>query len=410
VFYRIARLFLIAIAVMLAIAYFAILARAVYYGFGTQVVLFGFVISVVLGAIVTVVSGLKQSRRSWAVLSSLEQAVRLNMPLPKMVRAIGAGDLGRGKFSRDMLLAADSIEHGVPVACVLSALPRMPQRIIDLVAAAERVGRLPQVLTRLVEQRRSAISRSLASRSFDFVYPLLLFPIFVGVLSFLVVKVLPKFEQICRDFGIPLPVLTRSLLAFTRNGGALAVMLVPLALLVLLLSGIVWHWQGPNLGLVERPGAWLANRLPWIGGMRRNRALGEMLTFTADAVEGGRPITVSLAEAAQACADSGLRRMLQTWVEGISRGQPIASAAHSAGLPPLVCGMVATAVQTPDLAPVLHFLGRHYTARFSRALTLLQASMVPVMAILMGLFVAWLALCILGPMIALVQTVSVPVR
>jgi type II secretory pathway component PulF len=36
--------------------------------------------------------------------------------------------------------------------------------------------------------------------------------------------------------------------------------------------------------------------------------------------------------------------------------------------------------------------------------------MVPVMAIFMGLFVAWLALCILGPMIALVQTVSVPVR
>ena len=68
--------------------------------------------------------------------------------------------------------------------------------------------------------------------------------------------------------------------------------------------------------------------------------------------------------------------------------------------------MLATATNTPDVAQVLRFLGRHYSSKFSCAVALMDASVVPLLALAMGALVMWIALCVFMPMVRLIDRVT----
>src|SRR5437762_1781620 len=200
-------------------------------------------------------------RRAASVLNYLEQAVRLNLPLPRMVRAIGEGETGR--FARDMSHAQQALEEGAPLATVLDAVPQIPGRVIALVAGAEREGRLPQVLARLVQQRQAAVQRTMTYTSFyRLYYPPALALSLITITWMLMVFVMPKFQQIFKDFRTPLPRVTQITLDFARASGPWVALVLLLLLVSLIFSTFASRWLGVGYGLVESPLAWIANRLP----------------------------------------------------------------------------------------------------------------------------------------------------
>lgn len=345
-------------------------------------------------------------RRAAAVLSHIEQAVRLNLPLPRIVRAIG--DAEQGKFAMDLESARVALEQGAPLAVVLAAVPQMPQHVVRQVAVAERVGRLPQVLAHLMQQRRNAIVRGLGWPRFYALYPLLVGTAIVVVTLLLQVFVMPKFVQIFRDFNAELPRVTRITLYVSRELGPMLAIISVLLVILSLFSTIVPRFRSVTFGIVESPSDWILNRLPWIGTIRMHRALGEVLEFTAQAIDAGRPVEKSLAEVADLPANSLVRRRIGDWANRVAAGQTLAQAAREAQLPAMVSALLAPAMDTPDVAEVFRFLGRYYSTRFSRGLTLLQAAIVPTTAMVLGLFVGWVVLSIFAPLIALIQSVSVP--
>ena len=135
-------------------------------------------------------------------------------------------------------------------------------------------------------------------------------------------------------------------------------------------------------------------------------AYGDVFDFAADSVEAGITLNGSLIEASQIPTNSLVRNRISNWVSRMSRGQSVPEAARGARLPPLVCGMLATTTHTQDLPHVLRFLGRYYRSRFSRATALIQAGVVPMLAMVMGLFVAWLALSVMLPLVRLIEVLS----
>ena len=70
--------------------------------------------------------------------------------------------------------------------------------------------------------------------------------------------------------------------------------------------------------------------------------------------------------------------------------------------------MLGTARTPPDLVAVLRFLSRMYGARFSRTLIILRESVVPILALVGGVVVCAIALSVFGPLLVMIQTVSMP--
>jgi type II secretory pathway component PulF len=405
---KLIQLLLIAVAVLGVIALFYIAINAF---FDQPQWFLVMLIPLFIGALMlfllwTIFATVARRRRASVVLNYIEQAVRLNLPLPRVVQALAESEGGR--FSRDLEEARIRLEQGESLATVLEVIPKIPPRIIGLVAAAERTGRLPQVMSRMMEQRRNAISRGLGYMPIYRMYPLVLALTLVSVASLWMIYVVPRFEQIFRDFKTDPPAITQFVISMLRIAWPWAPLLLIVIFLALLFNAIVTRWQGAGYGIIPGLTERIADFLPIVGRIRMIRALGDAMAFAADAVEAGRPLDVSLLEAGQLSSNAHLRRRIDGWVDLLNHGRSPSQAARDAHLPRLIWGMLATAVQTPDLAPVLRFLGRYYSTRFSRSIALLEASIAPMMAIIMGFFVALLALSVFAPMISLIQTVSSP--
>jgi type II secretory pathway component PulF len=355
-----------------------------------------------LVAIFTIAILARGRRRAMTVLDYLEQALRLNLPLPRVIQSIGEAE--GGHFGREMDQCRQALEQGAPLAVVVGAVPRMPRRIVSMIAAAERVGHLPQVLTRVMQQRREAMLKGLGGRgAFYRIYPWILAIVLVSMVSLLMTFVMPKYETIFHDFRVELPWVTRVTLSIVHGLGPLVGFGIVMVCAVMLFSEISSILNGRRLDYDGRLFARLANQLPGLRTIRMQSALGDVLDFAADSVELGRPLDLSLAEAAQITPNTRLREQIDLWIDGMKQGKMIAEAARGAGLPSIVYGMIGGAMQSQDLAKVLHFLGRYYRTRFSRTLILLQAAVGPGVALIMGFFVGWVALTMFLPIIHLID-------
>src|SRR5205085_2058619 len=156
--------------------------------------------------------------RGMVVLTYLNQAARLNLPLARMLDAAQVSETPRtGKRLRRL---RDLLEDGAPLdAALASATPEVSPRIVGLIGAAERSGRLPQALARTVDESNptSADDDAQTRDAFTRWYPAMMTLGVVLMVSFILIFVMPKFEDIYKDFGLRLPPATQSLLRISRS-------------------------------------------------------------------------------------------------------------------------------------------------------------------------------------------------
>lgn len=350
-----------------------------------------------------------RTRRAWIVLGSLDQAFRMNLPLPRVVASMAESEPGR--LGKDLRRVHDALQTGAPFAIALGVLPSVPERILRLVISAERIGRLPQVMARLLEQRQAAIASRAGRLPFYRFYPMVLCTIYVSVSSLLFVFVIPKFEAIFKDFNIHLPYATTLLLQVAHHwGGPLMTLATVMFVSFVSLAFGSW-WPGGSSAIITGITSRVFDYLPLVGDLRMKGALADLLHYSADAMESGYPLEVSLREAAEIAPSSRLRSKLRRWLERISAGESPGNAARDAGLPALMSGMINSSSHGGDLPEVFRFLARYYGYRYAATAALIEASILPLLALSMGVLVGWLMVAMLLPMVALInQCVPYPVR
>ncbi len=343
-------------------------------------------------------------RRAATVLAYLEQAVRLNQPLDKLLAAGAASE--RGRVAQRLADVRSNLECGLSVADSLSvAVPEVPTRWVGQVAFGEATGRLPQALERLVREDVRRPADPPEGRAFAAWYPPLLVAVAGLVVTLIDVFILPKFVQIFHDFGLPLPRLTLWLAGvgdwFPYVALALAVVL--LTLLGLRLRDLAGDGTPSWLlaGVRDRLG-W---SLPVVGSMTRDRSLADLCAALADAAEQGFPLEAALDRARQLDLNAVLRRRVARWAGGLAQGLDPVAAARGAKLPRLIAGLMST-VPAADAPAALRFAARFYASRHAARRQVLAAAYLPAVTVVMGLGVATVALALFLPMRDLINHVE----
>ena len=359
--------------------------------------------------------GLRRAR-AVAALNYVEQAVRLNLPLPPMLAAAERGETGR--LATKLRRLRQKLEDGAAIGAALDqALPGLPARAIGLIAAAERNGSLAATLARLVrELRRKPQAHGDPSRAILLRwYPLVLLLGLSTTLGMFAIFVMPKYQQIFNDFGVALPKITvYTTYAWGWVGPPLGVVMVAVALVLsgqmlaeALAPRSAWRDRGPQAGPLQVLLDWASWWLPLCRPIVRSRGLADVCYVLADAASAGRPADAALHDAARLRINVVLRRQVTHWASQIVAGVPLAEAARRAGMPPLVSGMLAPASApgkgSADVQDVFAFLARYYDGRFSRAAALLEGAAVPAMVMVFGFFVASASLGLMLPMMDLID-------
>jgi type IV pilus assembly protein PilC len=353
---------------------------------------------------------LRETRRrhTASVLGHVEQAVRLGLPLPDMLRAAQLSETCAVR--KRLLRVQDDLDDGLGLADALAeALPDMAQRDAALIACGERTGSLRETLARLVGERREAYRRSRgAGSSVPYKWYVVISLIgAVTVLLFSVVFVMPRFEALFMDFRISLPPITVKVLWATR---AYPIVVPIVALAAFMVGGReVLTFLSPRLLTTMSGWRWLDWVLWWVpgvGAMARNRGLADVCHVLASSVAAGVPMDRALAEAAIVPVNRVLQGRVRRWSEAVQDGMPVAQAARDAWMPELVAGFLSAAETAGNTGQALEFLARYYDARFSRIAALLEGAAVPGTALVLAVAVGGMALAIFMPLIRLIDVIS----
>ena len=370
---------------------------------------------VLLGAPVTLMV-LAQSatrirdRRAGVVLSHLDQAVRMNLPLTSMLFA--AADTERGPTRQRLNALAHSLESGTGLGdAIRKTVTEVNENAARLIDVGEWAGRIDPTLEYLGD-RYTPVNNDDDKHHFQLFYTAMILMMVGLTVVGMTVMIIPKFNEIFKDFGTELPEMTQwmvdisSFMVWYAFSEILGGILIFVYFIVLIAMVERWWFGVVDWGASFRGiGSSIGSRIPGIGSMPRDRALAQVCFVLGEAARSGLRLDSAIDEAAHLKMPGIWRSRIATFGEGVRNGLEPGEAARAAQLPPIVSGMLGPAARGGDTAGAFEFLARYFDQRFSRAAALVRGAMVPAAVLTLGFIVGLTVLAMIMPLVALIDGV-----
>ena len=321
----------------------------------------------------------------------LDRALGVLLDLPESERARKLIERVRERVrGGNALSSALEEEHGV-----------FSRLYLSLVRAGEAGGSLEETLRRLADylerarQLRGSIINAL-------IYPAFLL---VGVLASLVLLlayVVPQFVPIFQDMQVPIPWITRAVLAL---GNTLQAWWWLIALL-LIAGALAWR---ARLRDSHARLAWHARllHLRWVGPLLLKVETARIARTLGTLLKNGVPLLSALVIARQVTGNRALDAALAGAHEQVKGGSGLGLAlAQSALFPHLALQMVQVGEEAGQLDAMLLKVADTFEAESRRAIDRLLAALVPVLTIVMTVLVAIIMAAILLPLLSLTSNIQ----
>jgi type II secretory pathway component PulF len=341
------------------------------------------------------------------VLGYLDEAVRIGAPLPEALQAASFSE--RGRLAHQLGLVRWHLERGATVGAAMRSAAPVLAGPAGIVEAGERLGRLPRALDRALRRAQDPVADDGSDRVFWWFYPGVLTIFIFLVVAGLGVIILPKYEEIFRDFATPLPGVTTALFA-ARDlvGGWLFLVAAALfwVILAVMILTAVYRRGGPfaPIDYLRDTALW---RLPMASRQERDRGLADVCHLLAEGCEAGAPVITTLTEATQIDMNLHLRRRIRWWANALMDGAEMRDAVRRAGLPAIMAGLLGAARGAMGTVRTARFLGDYFDARFNRGVTLIRGAVGPAIVVALGLLVAWIAVAMIVPLATLIDGLAI---
>lgn len=263
----------------------------------------------------------------------------------------------------------------------------------SLIAAGESSGKLRAMLQRLAVLQRKRLHVYSAIMS-AMVYPALLLVVATGVLSLLLIFVVPRFGELFATLGAPLPASTKILIDISRFLGSYW---------WIVLSGIVAAvvaaklWLGTPAG--HRAVDTVVLRLPQLGRVARSfitariaRVLGMLLEARVSVIE-------AIEHARAAAGNFHYARLLSHAENAVIRGEPISAAFADTNLiAPCLYEAIRSGERSGQVGPLLLEIADFMDEDNETMVRCLTSIIEPFILIVLGLLVGLVALSLFTPL------------
>jgi type IV pilus assembly protein PilC len=262
--------------------------------------------------------------------------------------------------------------------------------------AGERSGNLDAVLRRYVEYAKiiATVKRKTVSA---LVYPAILVTLALGLVTIIVLKVVPAFSDFYASFGAQLPFVTRVIVAVSDFIRAQFLYLV-VGLLVAVVAVASWLQQKGQKARFDR----VLLRLPVLGQVARKFGTSQMARTLATLLGGGLPLVNALDISSKSIGNQYMASQLEVVGARVREGQSFAAALDARGVFPEVAVKMAevgesTGALQDMLNTVADFYDEEIATNMERFVTLVE----PVLLVIMGLVIAGLLLALYMPLFQL---------
>lgn len=298
----------------------------------------------------------------------------------------------------DVLISVrDQVSGGMTLAEALETRPEAFDTFyVSAVRAGEVSGRLPEVFTRLEQTLRKRVEMR-GNLVIALIYPTIISFMATLAVIFVMTYVLPKFVAIFESSNVPLPVPTRMLMAI--SGFIMSYWYLLLIALVVIPTLIYRYLKSPR-GSILFDGVIL--RMPIVGYLTSTMQTALMLRTLGTLLSSGVPLLDGLQVARDACKNTRFKTMIRGVADRVTQGEDLSSSfARSDLLEPTTKQMLTTGERSGNLARVMNALSDHLDEDADKQLKKLSAIFEPLIIILMGIAVGFIAVSILLPLFKL---------
>ncbi len=331
----------------------------------------------------------------------LATLVRAGVPLVDSVAAL-TEQVEKEQLQLVLTGVRESLNEGTSFAKSLALHPKVfPPLYINMVAAGEASGSLESVLERLadfMEGQARLKGKVLASLA----YPVLMAFIGTVLVGFLMVAVVPKVTAIFENLGQALPWYT-SLLIFVSD------VLAGYWWLMILVSviGFWWikRWKSKPQGQLK----WdtLKLKLPLFGRLNLLVSVARFTRTLATLLASGVQLLAAMEIGKNVLENARLEAVVSEAIGSIREGESIAEPLKRSGqFPPMVTHMIAVGERSGQLEQMLENVSRAYEADVETRVSALTSLLEPLMILVMGGVVGFIAMAILMPMIQVNELVQ----
>lgn len=305
-------------------------------------------------------------------------------------------------FRRVVTSVRSRVEEGVPLSEAMTAHGDFFDPVSrSLIHAGETAGKLPTMLERIgVLARKQVQLRSNIMGAM--IYPTLLISISMSVLVLMMTFVLPRFATMFEDMEAPLPPTTKALMAVSDilRGYWWAV----IGVLAVGVAGIV-AWLRTEAGRRFRDT--LLIRLPGIGPIVRNFATARIARLTGILLDSYLPLLDVIALVKESATNIHYRRILADAEKAVTHGEPMSSALSD---PALINQSAYEALRngesTGQIAPLMLTVADFMEEENETVVKSLTSILEPVILIVLGLVIGFVAVSMFLPLFDLTAAVS----
>jgi type IV pilus assembly protein PilC len=285
----------------------------------------------------------------------------------------------KARLSSALERIAASIQRGSSLSVACSSEKELFNRLsLKLIEAGEVSGELGVVFERLATliERRAEVRRQLLTA---LVYPGFVLLAAVGVISFLVLSVVPRFATFLNGRGKAIPWAAQTMLDIadwlSKWGGLLALGVVAVAVGIPLLRRIP-----PAKAFIDR----ILLKLPVIGGTLIAAAMAQATWIFGVLVKSRLTVLEALRICREVVGNAAFSGAFAQAADLVLTGKSLAVALDQPVLPRLVQHMAAVGEKSGQVDTVMESLGTHYQKMLDARVKLLAAMIEPMLTMLLG--------------------------
>ena len=299
---------------------------------------------------------------------------------------------------------SDNIAAGGTFSESLTAYPKIFDHLyVNMVKAGEAGGVLEVVLGRLAEfaEKSEKIKNKVKGAM---IYPCVVLFAAIGITAFLLIAVIPKFQQVFQDMlgGAALPPITQFVIdasGFVQNNG-LQILIGVVAVIVIL----------KVIGRTEK-GAYffdvLKLKMPVTGTLTQRSAVSKFTRTLGTLLSSGVPILQSLTITRDTTGNRVLTSAIQNVHDSVKEGESMTQPLSQCKVfPPMVVSMVEVGEETGALADMLTRIANTYDDEVDNAVAGMTAAIEPALIIVLAVVVGTIVIAMFLPMVKIIGSVS----
>jgi len=265
---------------------------------------------------------------------------------------------------------------------------------VGLVAVGEKTGKLADIFGKLAAhykwsmELRSKIKKALR-------YPLLMLVLMGGVISIMMVYVVPKMTDFLNNIGVPLPGYTVLLVDTSRFFVNYGIFVLAIIIGLFIGYGILYKTSEKFRLLADR----VALKIPFIGPVILKINLSHYTHFFAVTFNSGLEVLGCVESGKKLVTNLVIRNAIDQMKEKIVSGRSIATSMQECGIfPNMVTRMFKVGEDSGNIEASLENVTHFYDKEVDSSIEIMVGAIQPTLIILVGGILAWIMLAVFGPL------------